>query len=81
MLLYRLFGVALAIGGAALLLFVSFALYTRTDAGPAILVHLGMPAALLTTLIGAFIVGLGVWLAGFAHPTHGPDGAGTAPRR
>ncbi len=70
MLLYRLLGLALAGGGAALLLFLSYALYTRSDAGPSFLVHFGMPAALLATLIGAFVVGLGVWLAGFAHPTH-----------
>ena len=70
MLRYRLFGLAMAGGGSALLLFLSYALYTRADAGPAFLVRIGMPAALLATLIGAFLVGFGVWLAGFAHPTH-----------
>ena len=68
MVLYRLIGLALAGVGAALLLFLSYALYTRSDAGPSLLVHMGMPAARLLTLIGAFVVGLGVWLAGFAHP-------------
>ncbi len=77
MWLYRLIGLALAIGGAALLLFISYALYTRTDAAPAVLVNIGMPATLLATLIGSFVVGLGVWLAGFAHPTE--RGRGSPP--
>ena len=70
MLLYRLLGLAVAASGAALLLFLSYALYTRADAGQAFLVHIGMPAALLATLFGSFVVGFGVWLAGFAHPSH-----------
>ena len=71
MLLYRLIGLAVAAGGAALLLFISYALYARSEAAPAILVNIGMPATLLATLLGSFVVGFGVWLAGFAHPTQG----------
>ena len=71
MLAYRLLGLGLAAGGAAVLLFISYALYTRTETAPHILVTIGMPATLLLTLLGALVVGLGVWLAGFAHPTHG----------
>ena len=51
MLLYRGFGLALAVAGAGLLLFLSYALFTRAEAGPSILVHIGMPAALLATLL------------------------------
>jgi len=71
MLLYRLIGLIVACGGAALLLFISYALYTRTDTAPGILVTIGMPATLLATLFASFAVGFGVWLAGFAHPSQG----------
>ena len=70
MVVYRLIGLIVAVAGAALLLFISYALYTRTETAPSILVHIGMPATFLLTLFGAFVVGLGVWLAGFAHPAH-----------
>ena len=72
MLAYRLLGLVLAAGGAAVLLFISYALYTHTETAPHILVNIGMPATFLMTLLGAFTVGLGVWLAGFAPPAHGP---------
>ena len=70
MVVYRLAGLVAAAAGAALLLFISYALYTRTEAAPSVLVHMGMPATFLLTLLGAFVVGFGVWLAGFSHPIH-----------
>ena len=76
MLAFRLAGLVVAAAGAALLLFISYALYTHTETAPNILIHLGMPATFLVTLFGAFIVGFGVWLAGFAHPA---QGAGRSP--
>lgn len=75
MLAYRLIGLVVAAAGAALLLFISYALYTRTETAPSLLVHVGMPATFLLTLVGAFVVGFGVWLAGFAHPTQTTNGA------
>jgi hypothetical protein len=71
MLGYRLVGLVVALAGAALLLFITYALYTRTETAPNVLVHIGMPATFLLTLFGSFIVGFGVWLAGFAHPSQG----------
>jgi hypothetical protein len=68
MLLNRLAGLILALGGSTLLILIGYLLYTRVDAWSAILVDIGMPAALLATLFGGFVVGFGVWLAVFARP-------------
>jgi hypothetical protein len=67
--LYRLIGVALAFAGLAGLLFITYALYARI--GLTVLVQLGLPGALISTLAAGALVGLGVWLAGFRHPLHG----------
>jgi hypothetical protein len=67
----RLFGFFLALAGAAWLIFISYALYTGENAGPILLVRVGMPATLLGTLLGAGLVGLGAWLMGFGHAKHG----------
>jgi hypothetical protein len=68
MLLNRLAGLILALGGSVFLILIGYALYTRNDAASAVLVNVGMPAALLATLFGGFVVGFGVWLAVFAQP-------------
>ena len=81
MLTYRLAGLAAAACGSALLLFISYALYTHTEAAPAILVHVGMPATFLVTLFGAFMVGFGVWLAAFPHPARPSRGSSSIVRR
>ena len=75
MLAYRLVGLAAVALGATMLLLITYALYTRTDTAPNILINIGMPATFLLTLLGAFIVGVGVWLVGFAHPSQGARGS------
>jgi hypothetical protein len=61
----RLGGFILTLAGLAVLMFLSYALYTRANAGLNILVGLGMPVVLLGTLFGATALGLGIWLSGF----------------
>ena len=63
-------GIALALVGFALVILVTWALYTRESIGLVALVSLGMPLVLLTSSFGIVLVGLGVWLAGFWHPAH-----------
>jgi hypothetical protein len=62
----RLCGLVVALGAAGWLLFLGYALYSRTDYGLNVLVDLGMPVALLGTLIAGVSVGFGLWLAGHA---------------
>jgi hypothetical protein len=66
--LYRATGICLALAGLSGVLFITYALYTRTNFGLIVLVQLGMPLVLMGTLCGASLVGIGVWLAGFNHP-------------
>jgi uncharacterized membrane protein HdeD (DUF308 family) len=65
---YRLSGSILALSGLAILLYLSYAFYTRTAYGLIVLVRLGMPTVLLATFVGAVLVASGVWLIGFWHP-------------
>jgi hypothetical protein len=61
---------ALAFVGLGALVFITYALYTRTSYGLIVLVQLGMPMVLFGTVAAAGLVGFGVWLAGFSHPVH-----------
>jgi hypothetical protein len=79
MLLNRLAGLILALSGSAFLILIGYALYTRDDAASAVLVDVGMPAALLATLFGGFVVGFGVWLAVFAPPRRRRNGIARIP--
>ena len=61
----RLFGLTLSIAALGWLIFLSYALYTRTNFGLIVLVEIGMPAALFSALASTVAAGGGLWLAGF----------------
>jgi hypothetical protein len=65
----RLSGIALALAGVGLLLYLGHALYTHTGYSLVVLVDLGMPVVLFGVLAGAALVGGGLWLIGSAGGT------------
>lgn len=76
MWIYRLLGLALAVVGASVLAFITYALYTLANFGLVVLVRLGMPTVLIATSAGIILVGFGIWLAGFNHPIHSKRAGG-----
>jgi len=61
--LLRVFGLMLALGAAAWLAWLGYALYTSSPYGLTALVQLGMPAAMFGALVAGVCVGAGLWLA------------------
>jgi hypothetical protein len=68
--LHRVIGLLLAVIGAGMLAYLAKALYTPSDRWVNVLVAINMPTMLLLTLIGAGLVGAGLWM--LLHPNR-PD--------
>jgi hypothetical protein len=66
----RLIGLALSLAALAWLMFLGYALYTRTLYGLSALVELGMPAALFGALAAGVSVCVGLWLAVRSRSVH-----------
>jgi hypothetical protein len=61
-LLQRVLGLVIAVIGAGMLAYLARALYTPSDRWVNVLVAISMPAMLLLTLIGAGLIGAGLWI-------------------
>ncbi len=70
MWLYRLLGSALAFGGATVLGYITYALYTLAKFGLVAFLRLSMPVVLVATAAGIILFAFGIWLAAFNHPLH-----------
>ena len=60
--LQRVMGLVIAIIGAGTLAYLAKALYTPSDRWIGVLVAINLPTMLLLTLIGAFLVGGGLYI-------------------
>jgi hypothetical protein len=69
-LLQRMLGLVIAVIGAGILAYLAKALYTPSDRWVNVLVAINMPTMLLLTLVGAGLIGGGLWI--LLHPNR-PD--------
>jgi hypothetical protein len=69
--LVRVVGLLLAAAGGALLAYLARALYTPTMEWVDVVVAINMPRMLLLTLLGAALIGAGLWM--LLHPAERRD--------